>query len=597
MKQLILIVCLLLCFVSASATHLRGGFITYKKDTTQHPNPRKFFFKAVLITDKASQADDPTIEVRMGDGVHKVVPRLSVTSINSAYDRETFLWEYTFAADGTYTVSWNGINRNPNILNVTPPSDQLTLYLATTINVNTLRGFNSSLQFLGPDAIIAQFGQPLNYNLLAYDPDGDSLSYKLRAPLRMEASGQVASVPGYSFPKQLFNCRTADFSANSRFEIAARDGQLAWDSPCRQGDYIFAVAVEEWRNGVRIGEVIYDMQISVYDRPERNLHLSKQQNQTYSPEGYVVAKINKELEIQLNYGDLNPALAPGSQVNHFISELTQVLKVPVSYTTEKSASGTIGKFRFTPTENLIRSRPYFISFYGSSNTGMGYNNLATTSIGLIIRSDQPIISLAGLGNVQKSDNGFFVVSVNKAAKFSIFAEKVDGYALSLTVESPLAANAKQFDFTVRDTTEGKVGELLFQPSEAQLTQDPQPIIFKATYNPARMAGERASFAGNPIVKEMQLQVIVTNQLPTATPEELANATYLIYPNQVQNKFTVQAEKPAILSIYSLQGKLILQRQLQPGTTDVNRPTATSGLYFYTLTTQDRQKTTGKLVLQ
>nr|WP_233150281.1 T9SS type A sorting domain-containing protein [Pontibacter sp. BT310] len=97
---------------------------------------------------------------------------------------------------------------------------------------------------------------------------------------------------------------------------------------------------------------------------------------------------------------------------------------------------------------------------------------------------------------------------------------------------------------------------------------------------------------------MKLQVIVTQQQPTATPEELAAATYLIYPNPARDKFTVQAEAPATLHIYSLQGKLLLEQQLQPGTTEVRKPeNATTGLYFYSLTTQSGHKKTGKLVLQ
>jgi hypothetical protein len=162
----------------------------------------------------------------------------------------------------------------------------------------------------------------------------------------------------------------------------------------------------------------------------------------------------------------------------------------------------------------------------------------------------------------------------------------------------LTAKAEKFNFTVRDTTDGKVGELIFKPSIYQTSYTPQTITFKATYNPARIAGGRSAAAGEPIVKEMKLQVIVTQQQPTATPEELAAATYLIYPNPARDKFTVQAEAPTTLHIYSLQGKLLLEQQLQPGTTEVRKPeNATTGLYFYSLTTQSGHKKTGKLVLQ
>ena len=113
MKQLILIACLALCFTNASATHLVSGAITYLSDTSATPNPRKYYFTMTLITNRESQADDPTVLIRMGDGNTITVPRRPVVANNNLTDTEIFKWEYTFAADGTYTIAWNGINRDP----------------------------------------------------------------------------------------------------------------------------------------------------------------------------------------------------------------------------------------------------------------------------------------------------------------------------------------------------------------------------------------------------------------------------------------------------------------------------------------------------
>ncbi|RIV17157.1 gliding motility-associated C-terminal domain-containing protein, partial [Fibrisoma montanum] len=44
---------------------------------------------------------------------------------------------------------------------------------------------------------------------------------------------------------------------------------LCWDAPGEEGQYNFAFIVEEWRNGVLIGEITRDMQIIVLDQPNR----------------------------------------------------------------------------------------------------------------------------------------------------------------------------------------------------------------------------------------------------------------------------------------------------------------------------------------
>jgi len=40
-------------------------------------------------------------------------------------------------------------------------------------------------------------------------------------------------------------------------------GDFFWDSPPQQGEYNIAILVEEWRNGVKIGSVLRDMQIII----------------------------------------------------------------------------------------------------------------------------------------------------------------------------------------------------------------------------------------------------------------------------------------------------------------------------------------------
>ncbi|WP_242920391.1 gliding motility-associated C-terminal domain-containing protein [Pontibacter liquoris] len=262
------LILLLGCFTDAQATHIRAGDITAKRDTTPNPNPRRFFFTMIMYTNEASTAEDPQVTINNGDGTTQIVDRLAVIPIGNVTDKEIFKWEYTYPADGSYTISWNGINRNGNILNIAPPSDQVSFFISTTININALRGFNSTPILTVAPIDLAAVGRPFVHNPGAYDPDGDSLAFKLRVPQRRDAaSGRIMDVPGYSLPSRTFNCQTSDVTGPAFLTLDLNTGQLIWDSPCKQGEYNVAFVVEEWRvsaNGaVKLGEVVRDMQIIV----------------------------------------------------------------------------------------------------------------------------------------------------------------------------------------------------------------------------------------------------------------------------------------------------------------------------------------------
>ncbi len=47
------------------------------------------------------------------------------------------------------------------------------------------------------------------------------------------------------------------------FGIDEFTGELRWDTPLLQGEYNVAFMVEEWRQGVKVGSVVRDMQILI----------------------------------------------------------------------------------------------------------------------------------------------------------------------------------------------------------------------------------------------------------------------------------------------------------------------------------------------
>ena len=188
------------------ATHYKTGYITYTRDQAENPNPRKIHYEFILFTNDDSDVEDPQVIINMGDGNSITVQRQgSEIPIGNRISKAIYKWEYTFGADGTYTVSWLGINRNNYILNIAQPSQDIAMYISSKIKLNSLSDVNSSPHFLAPMPIFAKIGKRLEYNLLAHDADGDSIAYRLITPLT-RTGGLPESVPGYTLPHQTFNC-------------------------------------------------------------------------------------------------------------------------------------------------------------------------------------------------------------------------------------------------------------------------------------------------------------------------------------------------------------------------------------------------------
>ena len=108
-------------------------------------------------------------------------------------------------------------------------------------------------------------GQKFCHNPAAFDADGDSLAYRLSVPkTASNSSGCVGrDIPVYQDPTRFSTASEA--GGTPTFSINPITGELCWDAPGEPGQFNFAFIIEEWRNGVLIGEITRDMQIIVVD--------------------------------------------------------------------------------------------------------------------------------------------------------------------------------------------------------------------------------------------------------------------------------------------------------------------------------------------
>lgn len=242
LRFIFLIASFLVVVGRVSATHQRAGEISYK-----YISGLTYEFTITTYTYTPSPADRPEIEVFWGDGTSSVIQRFSKVNMEGNISRNIYITEHTFSAAGTFHVSFEDPNRNAGIINI-PSSVEIPFFIETIIVINPFIGGNSSPLLLNPPLDNGCVNVPYYHNAGAYDVDGDSLSYSLINCRGYEGE----DIPGYSFPY-----------ASNYIAIDSVNGDLVWDSPTMSGEYNIAILIKEWRNGVFIGSMVRDMQITI----------------------------------------------------------------------------------------------------------------------------------------------------------------------------------------------------------------------------------------------------------------------------------------------------------------------------------------------
>ncbi|MFZ4545418.1 MAG: gliding motility-associated C-terminal domain-containing protein [Saprospiraceae bacterium] len=246
MKKIYLVFVLLFFFLlSAFATHERAAEITYRRISN---TSLQYEIKLVTYTYTPSPADRPQLEILWGDGSSDQVQRTLKAFLPGDITRNEYVTTHTYPGDGTYRISMEDPNRNNGVINI-PNSVNVPIFVETMLIISPfINPKNNSPQLLNPPLDMGCVGYLFVHNPGAYDPDGDSLSYKL-----VKCRGaQGLEIPGYSFPQ-----------ASTSFSINPVTGDLIWQNPMMQGEFNVAILIEEWRNGVRIGYITRDMQIII----------------------------------------------------------------------------------------------------------------------------------------------------------------------------------------------------------------------------------------------------------------------------------------------------------------------------------------------
>ncbi|MFI5218313.1 MAG: gliding motility-associated C-terminal domain-containing protein [Bacteroidia bacterium] len=243
MKRYFILIITVCSFLKVYGTHNRAGEITYKREPT---NPFLYHFTIITYTKTTSDADRPWLTLVWGDGKSDSLARSSKIPVGPDISKNTYFGTHLYSGMSTYIIYFEDPNRNGGVVNI-PGSINIPFWVESKLIISPFLGYNNSPDLLQPPIDDGAVGVPFIHNPSAYDPDGDSLSYEL---IYCKTTGGV-SIPGYFYPPA------------TQFYIDAVTGDLVWNFPQSVGEFNVAFLIKEWRNGINIGYVERDMQITI----------------------------------------------------------------------------------------------------------------------------------------------------------------------------------------------------------------------------------------------------------------------------------------------------------------------------------------------
>ncbi|MGJ8661092.1 MAG: hypothetical protein ACSHXL_03575, partial [Bacteroidota bacterium] len=352
---------------SALATHNRSGEITYK-----HIGGNTYEFTITTCTKWDSEANKDRLEIRYGDGSMDTLLRVEFYDYPSTNTKKNiYRGNHTYTGPGTYLITMEDPNRNANVLNISN-SVSTVFCIQTKLIISPFLGTpNNSLQFDDcPCPENACTNQQWEYNLGAYDPDGDSLSYMI-IPCKGTDCLDMAIPSAFQYPQDV---------GGGVMDIDVYFGTITWTSPSIQGEYNFAIKVTEFRGGAEIGYVIRDMQVTVKGSCGNAAPTVSSFSDTCIQVDSTIVKTLTATDSPASPGDI-----PSLSWDYFGQGFNLAVS-PATFTpTTPNGNPISGQFEWTPSCEAVSETPYLFTFEASD--------------------DGPTVSLKSLRSVRIRVNG------------------------------------------------------------------------------------------------------------------------------------------------------------------------------------------------
>lgn len=346
--------CLIFLFVfiwfagPLQATHQRAGEISFK-----YISGLTYEITIVTYSYAPSPADRFELEINWGDNTSTTLQRTNGPIgpqghigdiVGPDIKKNLYVGIHTFTGAATYKITLEDPNRNYGIVNI-PNSVEVPLFIETELIINPFIGPNSSPQLLLPPIDLGCVNQPFLHNPGAFDPDGDSLSFRLTTC--RGAGGDY--IPGFQLPNQVGT------NIGSSFNMNPLTGEILWANPKMQGEYNIAFLIEEWRNGLKIGYITRDMQITIVSC-DNTAPVLAPINDTCVEAGDTIQFRVSATDADNNYIKLTAAGAPFEIAN------------PAEFISPADSIGhNSGIFRWETVCSHVRKNPYQVYFRATDN--------------------------------------------------------------------------------------------------------------------------------------------------------------------------------------------------------------------------------------
>jgi hypothetical protein len=293
---------LILISISLSASHIVGGEFELLHISGNTYRLNLIYYFDELNGAQANKTQDQTISAkifRFSDGFlmdNISIPFVSETQVlytqpacsngrivtsKQLYSTQITLLPDRYNHPQGYYVVWerccrnysiqNIISQNPNGVQNSPNSAGQTFYLKFPAVVKDGSPFiNSSPRLFPPLNDYACLNRPYYVNFAGVDDDNDSLVYSLSTPLDTQDHNPYPQIKPLPYPDIRW---VNPFDLNNAMDglpnlKISKDGLLTITPRNQEGLFVFAVKVDEFRQGVKIGESRRDFQMLVIDCPK-----------------------------------------------------------------------------------------------------------------------------------------------------------------------------------------------------------------------------------------------------------------------------------------------------------------------------------------
>lgn len=278
MKHFLLLILALMLSVGGFATHIVGGSLTY-----EHLGGATYRITLKMYRDCApGNAAFPNVRIEVRDvngnsftpdkdivinfpGATAVQPYIDTCAANPGLCLEEAI--YTAVVNnlppiaGGYHLFFQYCCRNSTLDNCVNPLNTGETWYAYIPN-NAALITNSSPVWTNPPPVFVCQGNPMNYDHGATDADGDSLVYSYYTPYTDAAPTFPGGVATFTPITWVAGFGPNNACGGPNLTMNPATGYIT-GAPPFTGQYVCGVRCEEFRNGVKIGEILRDFQLNV----------------------------------------------------------------------------------------------------------------------------------------------------------------------------------------------------------------------------------------------------------------------------------------------------------------------------------------------